>query len=234
MSIEPVGSGGDVICTVARGPAVEDQLQWRALYCPADGGPRVVVDGVVSRSFEVAASATERKVFLLVCGIKAPASYRYITPDRAVEGSLGVTGFQGSFSFRTKEGNPIAVLQGPAPRYGLVGNFAFDFATGKPIRLDIFTDAGIAGPAEPLISYDLVSRSKGNSDLGQSPLADIIAQRGPKVVGKGSVVVAQGVIIVTKEAASGLAVVYYTPDGSYLREMVKASPRLRDGLKREP
>jgi hypothetical protein len=97
MAITPVGRGGDVFCTLTVGTAEDNRVQWRAIFCPVGGTTRTVVDQVVTRSFQVVGSPTDRKAFILVCGEGTPARYLFVTPERTVEKSLEIEGFQAFF-----------------------------------------------------------------------------------------------------------------------------------------
>ena len=232
MSIEPVGSGGDIICTVAQGPPIGDNLKWKALYCPIGGTARIIADDVVTRSFQVAASKTERKAFLLVCGLDAPASYFFITSDQTVTKSLPNTGFQGGFFSKTASGNPVAVLQGPAPDYKLVGNFELSFATGAARAIPNLFEAAQEEPETHLIDFDLIDRSRGDEEMGQAPLKDIFARPGEKKNGSQRFLVAQGVIALLSEAPNGLAFAYMSTEGYFVREMLKVDAKFADRLKK--
>lgn len=232
MSVTPVGAGGDVVCTIVVGVSSTDQLNWRAIYCPVGGQPRVVVDGVKTRSFVAIASPTERKAFLLICGREEAARVLYITGETTVEKSLGVVAEQGTFfSVTTRRGNPIVGLQGAPPDYSLVGNFELDYGTGQVTRTELPDAAEIPVPPLPLIQYDILKRSEGDPELGQFPLRDIQARPGAEKDGKGQLIVAQGVIALLGEGPNGLSFLYLSPDGCFLREMLKAKPALKERLK---
>ena len=231
MRIEPVGTGGDIIVTLALGVQNGDLLRWRAIYYPVGGNPKVVADNAIGRSFQVAGSATERKAFVLVVAPEAPAQYLFVTPEKTEVKSLSTTAFQGSFFFNTATGNPVAAFQGPAPSYQLLGNFVFDFASGEATPIANITDIERAGEAAPLINIDTELRSQGDPALGQVPLNDLNARPGSAKLGRGFLSVTQGIIGKKSSSPSGLAVVYLSSDGYFLRELIKADPKLRDRLK---
>jgi hypothetical protein len=231
MRIEPVGTGGDVIVTLAIGVPNGDLLRWRTIYYPVGGNPKEVADNAIGRSFQVAGSATERKAFVLVVTPEAPAQYLFITPEKTEVKSLSTTAFRGSFFFKTATGNPVAAFQGPAPNYQLLSNFVFDFASGEATPIASIADVERAEESAPLINFDTELRSKGDPLLGQVPLNDLIARPGTPKLGRGFLSVTQGVIGKLSSSPSGLAVVYVSAEGYYLRELVKADPKLRDKLK---
>jgi hypothetical protein len=231
MRIEPVGTGGDVIVTLAIGKPEGDLLRWRAIYCPVGGNAKIVADNAIGRSFQIAASSTDRKAFILVVSPDGPAQYSYITPERTEVKSLPTTASQGSFFIRTAAGNPVAAFQGPAPGFDLLGDFEFDFATGAAKAITDITDVERPVEVPPLVKLESELRSKGDPALGQVPLSDLVARPGTAKLGRGFVSVTQGVIGKLSNSPSGLAVVYLSSDGYFLRELIKADPKLRTRLK---
>ncbi len=231
MRIEPVGTGGDVIVSLAIGKPEGDLLRWRAIYCPVGGNAKVVADNAIGQSFQIAASSTERKAFILVVSPDGPAQYSYITPERTEVKSLPTTASQSSFFIRTAAGNPVAAFQGPAPGFDLLGDFEFDFATGAAKAIKDITDVERAVELPPLVKMETELRSKGDPALGQVTLSDIVARPGDLKLGRGFVSLTQGVIGKLSSSPSGLAVVYLSSDGYFLRELIKADPKLRDTLK---
>ena len=230
ISTEPVGPGGDVICTVSVGVPQGDEIRWRAVYCPVDGAPKVVAAEQSVRSFQVASSETERKAIILSCGLSGPTRFLYLTPDTTIEKTIDVTAYQGGFFQRTRLGNPIASLQGDAPNYSLIGNFEFDFATGEAKPIKSFAQSVGALEAKPLISFEEVERSKGDPLLGQVPLRDVFAFPGDGKYGRKRLLVAQGVITSVSLGPKGLAFTYLTTEGLFLKEMVKADSTYRKKL----
>ncbi|CAN1541356.1 hypothetical protein MCEMSE15_01780 [Fimbriimonadaceae bacterium] len=231
MRTEPVGTGGDVIVTLAIGKPEGDLRRWRAIYCPVGGTGKVVADNAIGRTFQIAASTTERKAFILLLSPDGPAQYSYITPERTEVKTLSTTAFQGSFFIKTSAGNSVAAFQGPAPSFELLGNFEFDFATGAAKEIKDITDVERPVEVPPLVNLETELRSKGDPALGHFPLSDLVARPGTAKLGRGFLSVSQGIIGKLSNSPSGLAVVYLSSDGYFLRELIKADSKLRDRLK---
>ncbi len=224
MSIEPVGTGGDLLCTLAVGVPRGDLVTWRAIYCPIGAAPRLIVDRTEARSFGVAASKTERKVFILICDPEKPVRYLFITPTQTLPGELPVTAFQGGFFLRTTDGNPIVGLQGPAPDYSPLGNFELRFADGTARAAPSLGDVEQEEPKQPLIEYLEEVISTLEPRAGDAKVKNILAKAAGESESGGSRTIIQGAISLGYTSSTGLAFSYLTSDGYFLREMVKLAP----------
>lgn len=229
MRVETVGPAGDVLLSVAVGIPQGDNLTWRGIYAPVGQRPRVLVDGVQARSFHFAGSRTERKAFVLIVEGSGPARYLFVTPESTVEKVLPVTAHQGIVAFRGSLGNPIIGLQGPPPNYSPLGLFELDFASG------IFRVADNVSPEDgeetpPRVDWETQDRSVVGLLPGQVPLRDLFARRVASGATADRMRITQGVIATTATSPDGLAVVYLTEEGYFLRELIPASPALRQKL----
>lgn len=230
MSVETVGPSGDIVCSIVTGGS-GDYLTWRGIYCAVGKAPNIIVDGVVARSFHFAASTTENKAFVLICGEKE-TSYLYLTPTQTVSNTLPVTGFQGIFFTFTSNGNPVLGLQGPAPDYKLVGNFELSYKSGQAIALKELPNPSETPEVVPRIKFDIVDRAKANEALDQYPLRDVVALPGDPKNGSGRLVVARGVLWSLNSAPNGAAVTYSNSEGNYVRPILKAEKSLAERLQK--
>lgn len=221
MRLEPMGTGGDILCSIAVGVSQGDLITWRALYCPEGGEPRMVVDGAQARSFHFAASKTDKKAFILICNPDAKASYLYVTETQSLRKELPLSAYQGFFFMRSRSGNPVMALQGPPPDYKVLGYYELVFSTGDALPFTDFDDIEQEEQVEPLVEYSLRERSKGDPELRQSPLSDLLARRPGTQAGDPELLVAQGIIAESSKSTNGLAIVYLSTEGYFLRELVK-------------
>ena len=231
MDVIPIGTGGDIVCTIAVGKVVDDKNGWKALFCPVGEQPRIVCDKVRGRSFQVAASTTEPKAVILVSGLGTPTRYIYLTQDNTIEKEIGLECFQSFFFPSNSVNRPIAAFQGLAPDYKLLAYLQFVFSSGSFAKISDLPKQLDSQLTKPLFTFDTTERSKGVSILGQVPLNDLIVILKDEKDKKKFLIVSQGIINVTRQAENGLAVIYLKDDGYYLREMVKADPSLAEKLK---
>lgn len=221
MWVEPVGRGGDVLCSIAMENLPKDQISWKAIYCPAEGGVQVVADRVAARSFQFAASFTERKAFLLITNEDQRTRYLFLTPSRTVEKTLNVNSYQGGFTIRTKDGSPVLFLQGRPPGFSVVGLYLLSFIDGSSEKLQGLPQEGDISVPEPLIRFETIERSKPKDGTDQLPLNDLTAVAGKQELQRSRLTIAQGIIAITEEAPEGNGIVYLRDDGFYARAMIK-------------
>lgn len=231
MNVEPVGRSGDVICSIAIGTSQDDKVLWKAIFFPQGGSPRVLANGIRSRSFQISASPTERKAFVLICSLDTPSKYLFVTPEKTLIAELPSSAFQVGFFLQTRDGNPIVGLQGPAPDYKTLGNYELSFSTGGFRLLTDLPENRPDNSSSELLSFDTIERSKGDSTIGEGPLLEIVARPKDPKLGLGRLIVEQGVIAILQPSPDGLTVVYLAPSGIYIRELVKASPSLADRIR---
>lgn len=230
MQIETVGQGGDVICTIAVGTSKGDVINWKAIFAPVGGQTRVIANGVPARSFQVAASKSEPKAAVLICLPNEGSRYLFITKNQTSSFDIPAKGYQGGFGFlRSKNGNPVAGVQGGPPDYKILGLFEISFASGQLVPFSGYNENTIEEDSLAVVENDVPVRSKGDPALNQTPLCDIFT-RPKKAKPIEGTLFAQGVIAIVSESPTGLAMVFLNDDGFYLKEWIKADDALAKEL----
>jgi hypothetical protein len=166
---------------------------------------------------------------VLIVNPEEGTSYLFVTPDRTEKRELPVRGYQGIFQFRTAEGNAVVGLQGPPPNYVVIGQYELDFQTGESRQAGANTEPGSEEDQGQIFEYETLDRSIANLLPGQVPLRDIVVQRVGPGRAPNRLTLVQGAIAIIETSPKGLAVLYLTDDGYFVREMVRLSPAVREG-----
>ncbi|MEI7577368.1 MAG: hypothetical protein WCK51_10775 [Armatimonadota bacterium] len=222
MDIDPVGPNGGVICSLVVGKSSGDNLIWKVVYCPVGQGAKVIKDRIVGRSVSVCGSRTDQKAFVFSCGEGCPTEISFVTNSGQKTQRLEKMAYQGgAYGSRTSDGDPIITLQDGAPDYKLLGNYRLSFATGAALPISEIPSVGQTEPGmKPKFVFNEVVRSKGDSNLAQNPLIDIVAESTEK--SRGKLLMTQGAIQLIETEALGRSVIYLSNEGGYyLREIVQ-------------
>lgn len=224
MRVEPVGKGGDLLCSLAVGVPRGDLITWKAIFFPVTGNPAVLLDRAEARSFHFSASREDRKACALVVNPERKVRLIYLTNNAAKEVELPETAYQGGFAVRSKEGNPILFLQGTPPEYKFKGYFEFDlrFGTVKPVKEAPQGDE--IQERDPAVEYFEEQRLAPDEVRNFNPVRALFAKSTKSSSKENRLLIDPCLIGSVEESEDGFAVCYLKEGGYYVRELLKKGP----------